>query len=440
MTPTPTRSGLLRSITRLDLIAVTLNGVIGAGIFGLPGKVFGLIGDYSLLAFLLCAAFSAIIVLCFAEVGSRFRGTGGPYLYTREAFGPAAGFGAGWLMWIARVTAFAANSNLLCSYAAFFVPQVATGLGRNLFLCAVTFLLVAVNYAGIRGAALFNNVFTVGKLIPLLVLIAVGVWFVSWNSFHFGTPPAYAPFSTSVLLLVYAFTGFEMAVVPGGEIRDPQKDIPTALLTAIGIVAVVYLLLQAVCIGLLPDLATSQRPVADAASRILGNAGAAFISTGIVVSITGNLHVVLLSASRIPFAMGQRLEMPAVLGKTHPRFQTPHISILATGAVVLILAISGTFVYAVTVSILARLVIYLGTAASMIALRRRSDAPKALLQLPGGLLIPTAAILLSLWLMSNSTLREARDTSLAAALGFAIYLISKYRRPHSRSQTEIPPA
>ncbi|NDJ12758.1 MAG: APC family permease [Acidobacteriia bacterium] len=236
MSPLPTRSGLLRSITRLDLIAVALNGAIGAGIFGLPGKVFGLIGNYSLLAFLLCAVFSAIIVLCFAEVGSRFRGTGGPYLYTREAFGPTAGFGAGWLMWIARVTAFAANSNLLASYAAFFVPQVATGLGRTVFLCAVTFLLVAVNYAGIRGAALFNNVFTVGKLIPLCVLIAVGVWFVSWNSFHFGTPPAYAPFSTSVLLLVYAFTGFEMAVVPGGEIRDPQKDIPTALLTAIGIV------------------------------------------------------------------------------------------------------------------------------------------------------------------------------------------------------------
>jgi len=138
--------------------------------------------------------------------------------------------------------------------------------------------------------------------------------------------------------------------------------------------------------------------------------------------------------------MGQRHEMPAVLGKTHPRFQTPHISILATGAVVLILAISGTFVYAVTVSILARLVIYLGTAASMIALRRRSDAPKALLHLPGGLLIPTAAILLSIWLMSNSTLREARDTSLAAALGFAIYLVSKFRRPHVLSQTENPPA
>jgi len=415
-------------MTRLDLVAITINAVIGAGIFGLPGKVFGLIGDFSVLAFLICAVFAALIVLCFAEVGSRFSDTGGPYLYTREAFGPTIGFGAGWLMWVARVSAFAANSNLLVGYAAYFAPEIGSGMGRNIFLCAVTLLLVAVNFAGVRRAARLNNLFTAGKLIPIVVLILAGLWFVDWSRFTFAATPAYAPFSTSVLLLVYAFTGFEMAVIPSGEIRDPRKNIPIALLSAIGLIAIVYLLIQVVCIGTLPDLAASQRPVADAASRVLGRAGAVFITAGIVISIAGNLHVTLLSASRIPFAMGQRGELPRWLGATHPRFQTPHLSILFTGCVVLVLALSGTFVYAVTVSTLARLVIYIGTCAALVVLRRQKSAPQALLQLPGGVLIPGAAILLALWLMSSNTWREVRDTSIAAALGFAILAISKQRQ------------
>jgi APA family basic amino acid/polyamine antiporter len=423
------QSGLIRSLSRLDIVAVTINGVVGAGIFGLPAKVFGLIGDYSVLAFLVCAVFAALIVLCFAEVGSRFTDTGGPYLYTRAAFGQTAGFGAGWLMWVARVSAYAANSNLLAGYAAYFVPWVGAGVGRNVFLCAITVLLVAVNIGGVRNAARVNNLFTVGKLIPLAILIVAGIGLLDWTRFTFATPPAYGPFSTSVLLLVYAFTGFEMAVIPSGEIKDPRRDIPAALLTAIGIIAIVYVLVQVICIGTLPDLAASQRPVADAGSRILGRAGAGFISAGIVISIMGNLHVTLLSASRIPFAMGQCGELPRFLGTTHPRFQTPHRAILLTSAVMLAMALSGTFVYAVTVSTLARLAIYIGTCSALVALRRNPGAPKALLRLPGGILIPAAAILLSLWLLTNSTWREARDTAIAAAIGFCILGAARLRRP-----------
>jgi APA family basic amino acid/polyamine antiporter len=420
-------SDLVRSVTRLDLVAITINAVIGAGIFGLPARVFGLIGDFSVLAFLVCAIFVALIVLCFAEVGSRFSDTGGPYLYAREAFGPAVGFGAGWLMWVARVSAFAANSNLLAGYAAYFLPKVASGTGRNTFLCSVTLVLVTVNLTGVRGAARANNLFTAGKLIPILVLIVAGLWFTDWGRFTFAARPGYAPFSTSVLLLVYAFTGFEMAVIPTGEIRDPRTNIPVALLTAIGVITIIYLLVQVVCIGTFPELAASQRPVADAASRVLGPAGAAFLSAGIVISIIGNLHVTLLSASRIPFAMGQRGELPRLLGATHPRFQTPNLAILLTGCVMLGLALSGTFIYALTVSTLARLAIYMSTCAALIALRGKKSAPRALLRLPGGILIPAAAILLALWLLSNSTWREARDTAAAAAIGFGIFAFSKFR-------------
>jgi basic amino acid/polyamine antiporter, APA family len=423
----PAQVGLVRSIGRLDLIAATINAVIGAGIFGLPARIFGLIGDYSVLAFLACAVFASFIVICFAEVGSRFNATGGPYLYAREAFGPVVGFEAGWLMWVARVSAFAANANLLVGYAAFFWPFIASRAGRNVFLCVVATSLMAINILGIRNATRVNNIFTAGKLIPIALFVAAGLWFTDWGRFTFNATPGYPQFSSSVLLLVYAFTGFEMAVIPSGEIRDPQRNIPIALLTAIAIIAMLYLSIQIVCIGTLPGLADSQRPLADAANRFLGGAGAAIISAGIVISIAGNLHITLLSASRIPFAMGVRGELPQLLSDTHPRFHTPHYAIVFTGAVMLALTLSGTFIYAVTVSTLARLIIYITTCVALPVLRRKADAPVALLRIPGGVAIAVAAILLAAWLLSNSTAREARDTAIAAALGFAIYAVAKLR-------------
>jgi len=419
------KPGLVRSLTRLDLIAVTINAVIGAGIFGLPAKIFGLIGDFSVLAFLVCAVFASLIVTCFAEVGSRFGETGGPYLYAREAFGPVAGFEAGWLMWLARVSSFAANGNLLVGYAAFFWPAIATGPGRNIFLSLVTLSLVAINILGVRNATRANNLFTAGKLIPIALFIGAGLWFADWGRFTPAALPGYTQFSTSVLLLVYAFTGFEMAVIPSGEVRDPQRNIPLALLTAIALIACIYLLIQIVCIGTLPELASSQRPLADAANRFWGRTGASIISAGIVISILGNLHITLLSASRIPFAMGERGELPRFLSTTHPRFHTPHFAIAFTGAVMLALALSGSFIYALTVSTIARIAIYMATCAALPVLRRK--AGRAPLQVPGGVAIAAAAILLAVWLLSNSTWREARDTAIAASVGLMIFAVSKRR-------------
>ncbi len=421
-------AGLIRSMGRLDLVAVTINAVIGAGIFGLPAKIFGLIGDFSVIAFLVCAVFASLIVLCFAELGSRFSETGGPYLYAREAFGPLIGFEAGWLMWLARVSAFAANGNLLVGYAAYFWPRIASGAGRTVFLSMVVVSLMAINIVGVRNAARVSNLFTAGKLIPIALFIAAGLWFADWGHFTFAATPGYGPFSTSVLLLVYAFTGFEMAVVPSGEIRDPQRTIPIALLSAMALIALVYLLIQIVCIATLPELAGSQRPLADAANRFLGHTGAAIISAGIVISIAGNLHITLLSAARIPFAMGERGELPQLLGTTHPRFQTPHLAILFTGAVMLVLALSGTFIYALTISTLARIMIYMTTCAALPVLRRKAGRPRASFEVPGGVAIAVLAILLATWLLSNSTWREARDTAIAASLGIVVFTISKYHR------------
>lgn len=414
---------LVRGIHKWDLAAVAVNGIIGAGIFGLPSRVFGLVGVYSLLAFLVCAVFVTLIILCFAEVGSRFRDSGGPYLYTREVFGSTIGFEVGWMMWLARLTGFAANCNLLIGYLGYFWPEVQQGWLRALMISGVVFALTAVNVVGVRDAAIVSNVFTVAKMIPLLLFIGIGAFYISSDNFaQPAAVPTLSSFSKAVLLLVYAFTGFEMAVIPAGEVQNPQRNLPMALLSAIAMVAVLYIAIQVVCIGTLPGLADSARPLADASKGFLSSAGGAIISIGALVSITGNLSVIILAGSRLPFAMAERADLPASLAITHARFRTPHLSILLSAAVMLLLTISWTFIEAVAISTIARLLAYAGTCASLIALRRnRQSAEEALFKVPAGSMVALFALGLTVWLLLNSNLSEARDAAIAGIIGLLIY-------------------
>ena len=417
--------GLVRGIRKWDLVAFTVNAVIGAGIFGLPAKAYSLIGAYSLIAFFACAFVVLLIILCFAEVSSRFDETGGPYTYARAAFGPTVAFEVGWLSYLARLTAFAANCNLMVSYLGFFWPAANNALPRVIVIVLVVLALTAINVLGVRQAAIAGDVFTIGKLLPMLIFIAIGLFFLNPHAFALGARPATGAFSQSVLLLLYAFTGFEMATIPAGEIRNPQQNMPRALLIATAVVAFTYILIQVVCIGTLPGLGTSTKPLADAGQRFMGTAGAALISAGAIISIAGNLNVLVLSGSRIPFAFAERQQLPSIFARVHQRFFTPYISIVITAAVMLVLTLKSSFVAALTISAIARLVTYAVTCAALPVLRRRPEAPKALFRLPGGSLIAIAALLLSGWLLANSTLREGIQAAIAAAVGIAIY--SAYR-------------
>ncbi|HEX7721422.1 MAG TPA: APC family permease [Pyrinomonadaceae bacterium] len=423
--PTTSPEGLVRGIRKWDLVAFTVNAVIGAGIFGLPAKAFSLIGSYSLIAFFACAFVVLLIILCFAEVSSRFDETGGPYTYSRAAFGPTVAFEVGWLSWLARITAFAANCNLMVSYLGFFWPAANNAWPRAIVIVLVVLALTAINVLGVRQAAIAGDVFTVGKLLPMLIFIGVGLFFLNPHAFALGAHPATGAFSQSVLLLLYAFTGFEMATIPAGEVRNPKKNMPRALLIATAVVTFTYILIQVVCIGTLPGLGTSTKPLADAGQRFMGTAGAALISAGAMISIAGNLNVLVLSGSRIPFAFAEREQLPTIFARVHQRFFTPYISIVITAAVMLVLTLKSSFVAALTISAIARLVTYAATCAALPVLRRKHDAPKALFRLPGGSWIAIAALLLSGWLLANSTLREGIQAAIAAAVGIAIY--SAYR-------------
>jgi len=420
--------GLVRGIRRWDLVALTINGIIGAGIFGLPAKVYALIGPYSLIAFIACALVVMLIIFCFAEVSSRFDETGGPYLYAREAFGETAAFEVGWLIWLARLTAFAANCNLMVSYLGYFWPVATNMWWRASIIVFVVVLLTCINILGVRQAAIVSNFFTVGKLIPMLIFIATGLFFLNPHAYALGPRPATGAFSQSVLLLLYAFTGFEMAAIPAGEARDPRRNLPHSLLIAIGVVATFYILIQVVCVGTLPELAQSQKPLADAGSRVLGAVGGAMISAGAIISITGNLNIVLLSGSRVPFAMAERRQLPAFLGRVNKRFATPDIAIIATAVVMLVFTLKQSFVQALTISAIARLVTYAVTCAALPVLRARKNSPPALFRLRGGTMISIAALILSAWLLANSTLHEAIVAVVAAAIGFAFYIAHRIAR------------
>jgi basic amino acid/polyamine antiporter, APA family len=420
---------LVRGIGRWDFTAIVINGIIGAGIFGLPGKVYAQIGAYSLMAFVLCALIVGLIVLCYAEVASRFSATGGSYLYAREAFGPAVGFEVGWLFWIVRIATFSANCNLMVTYLGFFIPGANSGVIRILLITLILSIITAVTLWGVRQSAVMINIFTVGKLLPLLVFAIVGMFFVNSANFTFETVPDYSAFSTAVLLLIYAFVGFEGSVAVAGETKEPQRTIPFGLIAAIVLVTLLYIAVQVVSIGTLPGLATSERPIVDAAAVFLGPLGATFITVGVIVSIFGNLNASILAATRTLFGMSEQQDLPRVFERVHPKFKTPYVSILATAVVMWILAVQSSFLTAVAIATITRLLFYATTCLALPIFRRRSDLLPAPFTAPFGIVASVLSIALIVWLLTSvDYAKEGLAVIVAALVGLIIFgVFRKFR-------------
>jgi APA family basic amino acid/polyamine antiporter len=432
MTP---EKNLVRDLGRWDLVAIVLNAIVGAGIFGLPARVFALAGTYSLLAYLVCIVPIALIALCFAEVSSRFNETGGMYLYAREAFGSFVGFEIGWLAWLVRLTAFAALCNLFADYFAYFVPGAAVGVGRAATIVLVVTSLTVLNLVGVRVASRAINTFTVGKLVPLVLLVGIGMFVVDPRAYSLGVLPNYGNFSSAVLILVFAFTGFELASIPAGEAVDPRGHMPFALLVGIGLTALLYILVQAVCIGTVPDLAMSERPLTDAGLRIFGTIGASVVSLGALISVTGTMNGIVLAAPRLLFAMAERGQFPKAVGMTHPRFRIPHVAILVSSAFMLVLTLSGTFITAATISTLIRLMTYAVTCAALPVLRQKQNDWPARFSVPAGPIVSMAALAMVAWLFSNSTWSEVQLVAAAAAVGLPFYFLRSVRSDVPASTT-----
>jgi amino acid transporter len=429
---------LRRALGKWDLSAIGINQVIGGAVFAMPATVAAYSGRWSPVLVVVVGAASLLIAATFAEVGSRFDATGGPYLYARAAFGRFIAFEVGWMLWFTRVASWATVVNIFVASLGFYWPGLTSGTQHTAFLAAIIAALAIVNVLGIRQSAVAVNLLTIGKLLPLTVFIVVGLFFVEPARLRPEGSLTVQQTSAAALFLVYAFGGYEVVPVVAGETKDPRRTVPFALITTILVVTAVLTLAQVVALSALPGLGSSKTPLADAASVLMGPAGAALITIGAVMATMGNNMGSALSGSRNLFALAEQGDLPAFFGRVHPRFRTPVNAILVTAIVTLAIAATGTFVTTAAASAISRLVVYLATAASAVRLRNRSfsnrvDAPRFLL--PFGPFVPSVAMLVTLAILAGASVAQLAAGAAALAAGALLFFASAPRaaaRPRDR--------
>lgn len=427
------RPTLIRAIGRWALTAAVINSVIGSGVFGLPSTLAGFAGAWSPLTVLIAGVGIFVIVLCFAEVGSRFDQAGGPYLYTREAFGPAFGFQIGWLHIWTRLLSGAAVLNVLSAYLAPLVPWAGTPTGRALVMIFVMALVTVINVVGVRQASWTVNGFTIAKLLPLLLLIVLGL-------FHFdrsvlATQVVAEPkWTEAVLILMFGYGGFESGVVAASESRNPKKDTAFALITAMLVITVIYCLIQLAVVGVLPNAGASKAPVAEALSVLLGPVGLTLGSIAVIISVYGWLTGFSLMGSRIFYSMAVHREFPAMFAKVHPTLRTPHIAIVINSGIALSMGLASNFGQLATFGAIARLGIYIATCAALIALRKQKEEPPPF-RAPGGPVLAVIGVLFGVWLLSTRRLDQAWFLPVVIAAGGMLWIAMRNYRNASRGQS-----
>jgi amino acid transporter len=394
------------------------NGVIGSSIFGMPGDLAALTGALSPVACLLAGLGILAIVLCFAEVSSRFEAAGGSYLYCREAFGPAVGFQAGWLTFCMRVTSVAANLNVFVSYLATLVPAAATGIGRATTMVLVLAVVTFVNLRGVRQATWAVDFFTVAKLAPLAFLVVLGLGRIDPAVLQ-TQAVGQSDWLRALVLLVFAYGGFDTPMLAQGEMKRPRRDTAFALLAALAVIAAATMLVQLVVVGTVPHAAASRAPVADAFRLFLGPPGVVLASVGAMVSIYGWSMGTMLHTPRLLFAMAERRELPAWFAQVHPHLRTPQVAILAYAALSLVLALYGSFQWNAELSAIVRLVTYGLVSAALLVFRRRGG-PEAGFLVPGGAVVAPVAVLYCGLLLATRSFTHAGILVAIMAVGYVL--------------------
>jgi basic amino acid/polyamine antiporter, APA family len=415
---------LNRAIGRWSLVALIVNTVIGSGVFGIPSELNGIVGRASPIAMILAGLGMAMVMACFAEVASQFSGAGGAYLYVKTALGDFAGMQVAWFSWLAPVGACAASANLFMVYLAGLVPFFGTGAGRIFALTMLIGALTIANYIGVRTGTEINNLFTVAKLLPLALLIILGLW-------HFARTPELLPASEIVqpgirgwldalLFVAFAYGGFENALIPAAEMKAPRKQIPIALATALLTCIAIYALVQFIVVVTIGTGAV-ERPLAAVSLVLIGSSGAAVVTVAAMISSYGSIAAMVLATPRLTFSMAQQGEFPSAFSAVHPRFHTPHISILVFGMLTLLLAATGTFRWGLMLASGAVIITYAAVCVSLIVLRRRNPTADAL-RIPAGPLLAVASVAVALILLS----RLSRTEGLMLAITGVVATINHF--------------
>ena len=426
--------GLVRAIGRWSMAALIVNCIIGSGVFGLPSVLASLLGRASIGAVALGALAMAIIMACFAEVASRFSRTGGPYLYAQEAFGRFMGIQVAWLVWFVRLASCAANANLFVTYLGEFWPQATRSGTKLLVLTLLIGILAAINVRGVKAGARASTSFTVAKLAALVLVILAGTYYLLTK--HptvpdFNVISGGRQWARAIVLLVFAYGGFEAALISAGEAKDPRRDFPFGLFAALIACAIIYSWIQWVVVGALADPSHSERPLADVARIAIGSSGAALTALGALFSTYGYLSGNILSAPRITFALAERGDFPRAFGLVHPRFRTPYFSILVFAVLVWLLALFGTFAGNATLSAGSRL-FYYGVACAAVPVLRKKNPERPIFQLHWGTPIAITGVLMCAALLTQIEYNKSLILLAAVAVAFFNWLgVRKHSPGHS---------
>ncbi len=421
-------SGLVRTIGRWSLTALMINSIIGSGIFGLPSVVAGRLGTKAPLAYFVAGAGILVIAACLSEVASQFRQAGGPYLYARETLGQFWGIQIAWMTWVSRIAAAAGTANLFATYLAQMVPRATEPAYRAAILGVLISILAAVNYAGVKSGTRTSDFFTALKVLLLAAFISAGM---GWLAMH-GNVQA-APLThevgagdwlEAVLVLVYAYGGFEAVLFATAEMRDPRRDVPFSLFVGIAAVGVIYTLVQVVVSGTLVNPAASQRPLAESAGQIFGPGAAACIALGALISIYGYLSANMLHTPRLTFALAERGDFPKIFARIHPKFHTPHVSILLYTVLLLAFTIAGSFKWNITLSAVARLFTYTSVAIAMLVLRKKQPKADAF-RLPAPELFAGLAIVFCVVLLLHTPWNSVPVVAAAILLAAANWALAR---------------
>jgi len=430
--PSSPEASLVRAIGVRQLAAGIVNVTVGAGIFVLPAAVAAGLGAAAPAAYLVCAAAMTLVVTSFALAGSRVSLTGGVYAYVEVAFGPFVGFLAGVLQWLMLWLTAAGLLSAFVDQVGLLVPGAGQGLPRAAIILATVGLLAFVNVRGVAIGARLVEGAVVAKLLPLALFLAAGVFFVQPSALAWPGWPAGGKLGETVLLLIFAFVGIEVALVPSGEVRDPRRTVPRAIYFALGVTTLLYLAIQAVAQGVLgAELAQhAEAPLAAAASRSLGEGGRLLVLAGGAVSMFGYLCGDMLSSPRSLFAFGRDGFLPGALARVHPRFHTPHVAIATHALLAAALAISSTFQHLAVLSNVSVLTLYfLCCAAALRLLARPAPDGEPGFTVPGARVIPLAAMAAVVWILAHATSREFAVLGATFAVATLLYGLRRLARP-----------
>ncbi len=424
--------GLIRAVGVRGLGAGIVNYTIGAGIFVLPALVAAKVGAAAPIVYIICAIAMGLIVACFADAGSRVSLSGGTYAYAEVAFGKYVGFMVAVSLWISMILSSAAVAIIFVDSLGQIVPALQSPVARNAIIIALYVALVLINVRGVKiGSGVVQTV-TLGKLIPIFILLAVGAFAINPSNLTWPGMPSAGETARATVILIFAFMGVESALTPSGEVKDPARTVPRAIFLALVLTTLIYIALQVVAQGILgAELATNTKaPLAEAARRVLGRGGETLVLLGAAISTLGYVAGDMLAAPRMPYALARDGLLPKFLSSVHERYRTPHVAIIAHAFLCALLAVTGTFASLAVLVVLLTLLVYLACCLAAIQLQRRDVRVEGAVpfRLRGGPIIPILASTIIIWLMSSSTRQEfvsLGEMLIAATVVFFLMRLAK---------------